>query len=457
MNTLAKLKLLALGTCLSSTIAWSQNALNFDGTDDYASAANASNLISGTSNFSMTFWVYTTHSPSGYPNFDGLAGFRNESNCDFYILQLGGTDIEARIRTNTGTAYSINSNGGINLNQWNHFALTYNGSQLKLYHDGALVQTVSASGSITASSVPFNFGYIPYASANFYAQATLEDVALWGRTLSASEISAMTQACGLNTADPDLLLAYELNQGTAGGNNAGITQATNTVGGHDATLSNLALSGANSNFVTGKTGTAYNTFSVTACKNYTLPNGTVVDSAGTYTDTIARASGCDSIVSVTVAINGPDTSVIQTGKILEAVQLNANYQWINCATGAEIFLQTARAFTATQDGEYAVVITKNGCTDTSNCFTVNWFSVDEWGGESIDLYPNPSKGSFHLSWESTTDEKLIEVLNLTGKVVWSSRVNGTDEFEVNLNEPSGVYLVRITGEHSTETKRLVIE
>ena len=51
---------------------------------DYVEMPNASSLIANSTTFSMSGWVYpqtnTTHS--------GIMGFRNNTDADFYLLQL---------------------------------------------------------------------------------------------------------------------------------------------------------------------------------------------------------------------------------------------------------------------------------------------------------------------------------------------------------------------------------
>lgn len=199
-----------------------QNSFNFDGTDDYATSANGSSVIANAAGISLSFWVFPTQSSPGYPDFGGMAGFRNESDCDFHILQLGSNNVEARIRTNTGTPYTITYNGGMNLNSWNHFVLTFNGSTLTLYHDGSQVSSASASRTITNSNVAFSVGYIPWTSTNFYFQGSVDDVGLWDKALTANDVNSLYSSCGMDPNDVNLKIMYNFNQGSAGGNNSEI-------------------------------------------------------------------------------------------------------------------------------------------------------------------------------------------------------------------------------------------
>ena len=71
-----KTALTILFLALSSKFFSQQNAFDFDGIDDYATAPNASALITNSGQLSMTMWVYPTSTVTGYPNFEGFAGFR---------------------------------------------------------------------------------------------------------------------------------------------------------------------------------------------------------------------------------------------------------------------------------------------------------------------------------------------------------------------------------------------
>src|SRR5262245_17132246 len=115
--------------------AQNQNALDFDGIDDYATHAAGSGLISGSSNISLTMWVYPRNPAPAFPDFDGFAGIRNNTDADFYILEYTSSSVEARFRNSSGANFDI-IHGGMQLNTWQHYALTYDGVQMRLYLNG---------------------------------------------------------------------------------------------------------------------------------------------------------------------------------------------------------------------------------------------------------------------------------------------------------------------------------
>ncbi|NJB86065.1 hypothetical protein GGR26_001833 [Lewinella marina] len=76
---------------------------------------------------------------------------------------------------------------------WSHVAYTYNGSQVRLYHNGALVTTYSASGMLTAGpGVDLGIGNNPAAvGTGNPLNGKLDELRVYNRSLSDSEIAAL--------------------------------------------------------------------------------------------------------------------------------------------------------------------------------------------------------------------------------------------------------------------------
>jgi hypothetical protein len=288
---------------LSQTTA--QNALDFDGADDYITVPGASAQIANGS-MAISCWVYPTNPAPNYPNFDGIVGFRNDSNADFYLLHLNATSVEARFKNSSGVDHDIVYSGLV-LNAWNHFVYTYDGTTARLYHNGVFVSSVAATGYITNTSAAFSVGYLPFSSPNFHLDGKLDDVCLWNKNLSAAEASTLYNACSVDLNSAGLALCYEFSQGTSGGNNAGITTATDSKGNINGVMNGFGLTGTASNF------TAYskNAFAIQTAGlcggTYTSPTGNILTTTGTYLDTIVGGSfaGCDSIITTNLIIGTP--------------------------------------------------------------------------------------------------------------------------------------------------------
>jgi hypothetical protein len=234
---------------LMTGIVTGQNALHFDGIDDHVILSNGSAQIANATGISLSVWVYPTNAGSAWPDFDGFGGFRNDANADFYLCQLSSTNVEARFRNSSGTTFDINS-ATLVLNTWQHFLLTYNGTQLSLYRNGVLLNSVPATGTITNATVPLYIGKLVYSVNNFNYLGKIDEFGLWARALSAAEVAALYSGV-VNTADPQLKLYYKFDQGVANGNNVGVNTLIDSKGNGNGMLMNFALTGTTSNWVDG--------------------------------------------------------------------------------------------------------------------------------------------------------------------------------------------------------------
>ena len=424
--------------CISSAIAQSENSLSFDGIDDQVSSSGASSLIAN-SNISLSCWVYPTNSAPNYPNFDGIVGFRNDANADFYLLHLTASSFEARLRNSSGTNYDAIV-PGIQLNTWQHIVMTYNGSSLKVFVNGAQAVSVSASGTISSSSETFHIGSLPFSPSPFMFGGKLDEVALWSKALTPAEITCM-YAGGHDDSDPNLELFYKCDQGTPNGNNGGISSLTDSKGNINGSFTGFSMSGTSSNFVNGIA--IVGSVSGNICKgdsfwfagnNYGRP--------GTYFSTIPLAGGCDSIVRLVLTMDSVDATIkwVNNNTELRADENGAIYQWIDCDTKQALQGQTRQNYRPTQGGAYACVVTKNGCTDTSTCFTSH-IGLEESGFSSAKIYPNPSNGRFIFDQGNQSYPGELWIFNSAGKKVTVIPVDGLKETEVNLTFPSGMYSV----------------
>ena len=142
--------------------------------------------------------------------------------------------------------------------------------------------------------------------------------------------------------------------------------------------------------------------------SYTWNNGAVDNVtfvptiSGLYTVVGADSNGCTDSDDVMVNINQTPTA---TNTAMDPVTLVAtpsgqSYQWIDCATGLAVADATSDTLIALINGNYAVVVSSsNGCSDTSNCITV----------DQVGLYgPNSSV----ISIQTSNSLKNGDVINL---------------------------------------------
>jgi hypothetical protein len=168
-------------------------------------------------------------------------------------------------------------------------------------------------------------------------------------------------------------------------------------------------------------------------------------------------TGCDSMVTVDLTINYADASVTSIQNTITANAIGATYQWLNCNSNFAIIAgETAQSFTAITNGNYAVVVTENNCTDTSTCINITGIGMNEMKGAfNITISPNPSTGSFFVFSGNEGQFKTIEVLNLLGEIEEVKQsTNAITLFDAK--DRKGVFLVRCRGNGFTAIGRVVL-
>ncbi len=441
------------------SVAFSQsgNSLYFDGVNDVVNIPGASvHIANSSSGMSLSCWVYATNTSPSYPNFDGIAGFRNEATCDFYLLQLSATEIEARFRNSTGTNYDAKI-VGFATNTWQHLVMTYDGTSLKAYLNGTQAASVPASGSISSTSEVMYLGKLPFLPNDFYLGGKLDEVALWNKALTASEISCMYNY-GHDNSSANLKLYYNFDQGTANGVNTSITKLVDSKGNINGFINGFTLSGTSSNFVPGVVQAG--SFATSICKGDSIGFGSSYYSkAGTYSVKIPVSGGCDSISKMVLTVDSVDNGItaISNGATLQANATAATYQWINCGTKQALPNGNQRTYIPITKGQFAVVVTQNGCSDTSACIN-STVGLTENQLPFVSVFPNPTKGKFTLSQGLDFDGGQLEIINVAGVRVGSIPVSPQPETQIAVNLPAGVYMVnfyRMDGKRGAY--RLVIE
>lgn len=425
--------------------AQSDNALYFDNFDDHVTVPGASAGIVNSNAMSMTMWIYPENTAPAFPDFDGFGGFRNNSNADFYLLQLTGTNVEARFRNSAGTAHDILFTGLV-LNTWQHFAMTYDGATLSLYHNGVLAGSIAASGNIASAFETFYLGMTPWPGDDFYTNGKLDEASLWSKALTPAEISCIYTGA-IDPTSANLELYYRFNQGIAGGVNGTVNTLSDATGSINGTLNNFTLSGPTSNWVAGAITANSSVATDVLCPGtaYTFGSQTIT-TPGTYYEAFPTSGGCDSIAQLVLTTVTFNSSISQVGPVLTANQLGAAYQWIDCTNGnVAIAGATNQTYTATANGQYAVILTLGGCSDTTVCATVTNVGLNDLQSTAIAASPNPFNDYITLSLPGNFNSRQVIVYDVTGREVYNALSNEKQLVIPTASWTSSVYYVTIDG------------
>ena len=163
-------------------------ALAFNGSSSWVTVPDAPSLDFTTS-MTLEAWVYPTKATTW------STILMKEQPGDFvYVLYAGASNKPPALFLNVSTSVSgehgIVAPGGSTLPSyaWSHLAGTYDGITLRLYLNGTLVASQAFTGLIAPSTGALRLG--GDSISGDYFQGRLDEVRLYNRALSASEIQA---------------------------------------------------------------------------------------------------------------------------------------------------------------------------------------------------------------------------------------------------------------------------
>ena len=187
-------------------------------------------------------------------------------------------------------------------------------------------------------------------------------------------------------------------------------------------------------------------------------NGTSLSSAGVYSDTLygGASNGCDSIIALTLTEKTVDLSLQYVDGVISSLATNAMYQWIDCSNNSNIANATSSSFTPTVSGFYAVKVTQNGCTSTTNCIEVTIGggpgAIDARNSSAIKVYPNPANSEIFVELNTNLKDEHLVIFNTVGKEVMKHKITSkSNKIDISSLE-KGLYILKI----SNSTKALIV-
>ena len=244
-----------------------------------------------------------------------------------------------------------------------------------------------------------------------------------------------------------------------GGNPATSTDKNPTVeyaqsGNYSATLTvtnALGSSSSSSDFTLYAT--AEISLSATICAGDSIFfAGQYLSLPGVYQQKLQTVNGCDSIVNQYLLIQSIDVSVTQTDSSLTANANLVSYQWLNCIDFSPVQGATAATFIPSTSGAYAVIITQDGCRDTSACFPVTVVGTTNLAKnrEQYRVFPNPATDFIQLVWNAASadiDPDMVLVFDMRGvqkmQVTPLNWVHHTLQLDASTLYPGTYFLVLV--------------
>jgi len=194
------------GTVNGATLASDRNgvndaAYNFDGTEDRVEVPSSQSF--SMTELSISVWFKTNNfiSSSGYG--PTLISKRESDGWGSSFQMNLGID---QSQNSCWADWSISGNGGIYYHNsvdlqnsiWTNLIYVHTGSIVKLFLNGAEVQSVISPGLMNSNSLPLWFGGRPNAgNLSAWFNGSLDDIGIWNRALTADEVLALYNGCNV--------------------------------------------------------------------------------------------------------------------------------------------------------------------------------------------------------------------------------------------------------------------
>lgn len=271
-----------------------------------------------------------------------------------------------RIREN-GAAGVVSAGSGtiLEFNEWYNLISIYDGDSLSIYVNGQIVSKINITSTMYNNTSSLYFGA---SSISYWHNDVLDDIGIWNRALSNCEV----------------LDLYHSQLGSS---------------------------------------STFSEENVINCESYTW-NEETYNESGNYIWSGTNSLGCDSTATLNLTINTVNTGISQLDDItLQSLAVGAEYQWIDCETGTPVLGATSQQFTPNQNGDYAVFVTENECSDTSDCISIVKLSLSENQQPSLKIYPNPTTSIIHIS-SNEQIHSTYQIFDIHGRIILTGKIDG---------------------------------
>lgn len=141
-------------------------SLLLDGTGDYLSIADAADLELGSGDFTIEMWAR----PSSVSGLGTIIDKRATAAAFGPFLILRNTTSFQFYSSSNGASYDVANAIGMGtatINTWSHLAIARQGTSIRLFNDGSLINTVTSSATLLNNATALTIGAIADASVGF--------------------------------------------------------------------------------------------------------------------------------------------------------------------------------------------------------------------------------------------------------------------------------------------------
>jgi uncharacterized protein (TIGR02145 family) len=249
MKTLTGKLFAAFGMFFLSTlnVNGQNNVLDFDGIDDRIEISG--DYVLSTNNITLECWVMLKSTPTDTSYIITNRGQYSGITGNWFGLGITSNKKALFEIAGSGDYNSLLGMTILKLNTWYHIAAVREASNLYLYINNALDNSMPAMSLMNvSSSYNASIGFRKNTTNKNFINGQLDDLRVWSRAKTQAQITDSMNV-SIISAVQGLVSMYKFDQGAAGGNNSGLTTLTDFMGTKNGSLYGFGLIGLSSNWV----------------------------------------------------------------------------------------------------------------------------------------------------------------------------------------------------------------
>lgn len=206
------------------------------------------------------------------------------------------------------------------------------------------------------------------------------------------------------------------------------------------------------------------TLDVEVCANsYTwVEAGQAYSSSGVYSYSKANPGGlCDSVITLNLTLENLDDVNLEITRVDTGFSVSADgvtWYWVDCDNNFEVQPRSNGAgWAPRRDGNFALVYTKDICSDTTECFPFVVSNLTQYpANKSIKVYPNPGTGIFYITGVQDLKPENFEVYSLDGKKLNVKVQKEATGLQLDLSSfADGIYMLNYQGASQVQSFRFI--
>ncbi len=312
-------------------------AAGFNGSSDWIEVPNSPTLQSPTNAITIATWVKST-----FPYIPFLCKINGPSYNVYQFRTLFNLNNHICTYGMNGQDFNSTMNSSPGMNNWFHYAVTYDGSLVKFYINGVADHEFSLTGGLLPNSERLEIGRDAHGPIEWLSGA-MDDLRLYNRALTLPEIVSLQTGC-------QFLMVDCTNDSICEGSTANIRVI------HSQPSIQYQLLQNGINFGPPQTGNG---------DTLTFPITGLTATSGFTIHALNPATGCNRMLDTTLTVTvvpfvpttSPDTSVCSGNNAVLQAFGGTNYLWSNGMTGSPITVAPLATTTY-----YVSVTNAEGCS-----------------------------------------------------------------------------------------------